>query len=104
MERQRWAAAVGDPQIRTIRLEFSWRSLLPVLGLLGALWLLGRIWETILLLTIALILAGSLSPVLAYLERRGMGRPLALGLILLGLVVALVGLGALVIPAMIAQV
>jgi predicted PurR-regulated permease PerM len=104
MERQRWAAAVNDPQVRTIRLEFSWRSLLPVLGLLGALWLLGRVWETVLLLTIALILAGSLSPVLASLERRGLGRPMALGLILLGLVVVLVGLGALVIPAMAAQI
>jgi predicted PurR-regulated permease PerM len=104
MERQRWAAAVGDPQVRTIRLEFSWRSLLPVLGLLGGLWLLGRVWETVLLLTISLILAGSLSPVLASLEGRGMGRSVALGVILLGLVVALVGLGALVIPAMLAQI
>lgn len=104
MERQGWAGAVGDPQVRTIRLEFSWRSLLPVLGLLGGLWLLGRIWETILLLIVALVLAGSLSPVLATLERRGLGRPVALGVILLGLVAVLIGLGALVIPAMIAQV
>jgi len=99
-----WQRAAGDPAVRTIRLEFAWRSLLPVLGLLGGLWLLGRIWETLLLLVIALLLAGSLAPVVARLEGRGVGRPVALGLILLGLVAILAALGALVIPALLTQV
>jgi len=92
----------GEGRILTVRLD--WRSLIPVVVLVGGVWLVGKIWETLLILTVALILAGSLAPLMARLEARGLGRGAALGVILLGLVTALGALGALVLPAMLKQV
>jgi CheY-like chemotaxis protein len=51
----------GDPPLRTIRHEFSLRSLLSVIAIAAGFWLLVQIWQIILLLVIALILAGTLS-------------------------------------------
>jgi len=65
---------------------------------------LGRIWETLLLLVVALILAGALAPLLTRLERRGLGRGAAIGAILVALLAVLGPLGALVLPALVAQV
>ncbi|MGN6675391.1 MAG: AI-2E family transporter [Thermomicrobiales bacterium] len=91
------------PPVRTIRHEISLRSLFSILAIVGGCWLLLRLWNVVLLLVIALILAGTVSPAVDWLERHRIKRALALGLILLALVVAVVGLGALVIPAFVAQ-
>lgn len=93
----------GDPPVRTVRHEISLRSFFTVLAIVASLWLLARIWQIILILIIALVLAGTFSPVVTWLERRRVARPLALGLILLALLGAVVGLGALIIPAMVQQ-
>jgi predicted PurR-regulated permease PerM len=92
----------GAGRILTVRLD--WRSLIPVVALVATVWLLGRIWETLLLLVVALILAGALAPLMGRLEARGLGRGGAVGVILLGLVAALGALGALVLPALVGQV
>jgi predicted PurR-regulated permease PerM len=92
------------PPVRTIRHELSLRSVFSILGIAAGIWLLLRLWNVVLLLVIALILAGTVSPMVDWLERRRIKRPLALGLILLALFVVVVGLGALVIPAFVAQV
>ena len=83
----------GDSRVLTVRLD--WRSLIPVVVLVAGVWLLGKIWETVLLLVIALILAGSLAPVVAWLERRGLGRGGAIGAVLVALLAVLGALGAL---------
>ena len=75
-----------EQRVRTTRHEISWRSLLSIVGLGLGLWLIVRIWPIILIIVIALILAGTFSPVVAWLERRRVPRALGLGLILLGLV------------------
>ena len=93
-----------DPPTRIIRHEFSLRSIFSVIGIAVGLWLLVQIWQIILLLVIALILAGTLSPILAWLEQHHIPRTVALGLILVVLVVGIVGLGALVVPALVTQV
>jgi predicted PurR-regulated permease PerM len=93
-----------DPHVRTMRHELSLRSLFSVLAIAAGLWLLLRVWPIILLLIIALILAGTVSPVMAWLEQQHVKRAVALGLILLMLLFAVVGLGALVLPALFTQV
>jgi predicted PurR-regulated permease PerM len=96
--------AIDDGGGRVLTVRLDWRSLIPVVVLAGGVWLIGRIWETLLLLVIALVLAGALAPVLGRLERRGLGRGAAIGVILLGLLAALGALGALVLPALVRQV
>jgi len=96
--------AFVDPRARLIRYEIAPRSLFTIVAIGVGLWLLVRLWPILLLIVVALILAGTLSPVVAWLERHRVRRPVALGLILLALVGAIVGLGALVIPALAIQV
>lgn len=88
----------------TVRHELSLRSLFSVLAIAAGLWLLVRVWEILLLLVIALVLAGTISPLVGWLERHRVRRTVALGLVLLALVAAVAGLGALVLPALVAQV
>lgn len=87
-----------------VRHELSWRSLLSIVVLGFGLWLLVRIWPIILIIVVALVLAGTLSPLVGWLERHRVPRALGLGMILLGLVGAVVGLAALIIPAFAGQV
>ncbi len=89
---------------RTVRHEISLRSVFAILAIVGGIVLLARIWEIILILIVALMLAGTFSPVVTWLERRGIPRPLALTLLLIALLGAVVGLGALIVPALIEQV
>jgi predicted PurR-regulated permease PerM len=104
MVREAFREATDDGTGRMLVVRLDWRSLIPVVILVGGVWLIGRIWETLLLLTVSLILAGALAPLLGRLERRGMGRGTAIGIILIGLLVVLGAVGALVLPALAAQI
>lgn len=87
-----------------VRHEVTWRSLLSIVALGFGIWFLIQIWPIVLIIVVALVLAGTLSPIVAWLERRRVPRALGLGLILLGLVGAVVGLTALIVPALAAQI
>ncbi len=91
-----------EPQI--IRYELSFRTIITVVATIAACWLLIRVWQIILLLVIALVLAGTLSPLLAWLERHKIKRPLGLGIVLIGMIALIGGLGALVVPALASQI
>jgi predicted PurR-regulated permease PerM len=97
-----WAGE--EPRTRVVRYEISLRSLFTIVALVLGIWLLARLWTVLLLILIALILAGTLSPVLTWLERHRVRRPVGLALVLAGLIFAVVSLGALVVPALAAQV
>jgi predicted PurR-regulated permease PerM len=93
----------NDPPVRTVRFEISPRSIFLVLAVIASIVLIARLWQIILILIIALVLAGTFSPVVTWLERHRVPRSLALSLILLALLGAVIGLGALIIPAMVKQ-
>ena len=82
----------------------SLRSLFALLAIAASLWLLVRIWQILLLLVIALVLAGTVSPLVGWLEHRRVPRSLAFALILLTLLAAVAGTGALLIPALVTQI
>jgi len=96
--------APADPQVRTVRIELSLRSVFTIIAIAASLWVLVRIWQILLVLVIALVLAGSLSPVVDWLEHRRIKRGLALAIVFLSLLLAVVGIGLLVIPALVGQV
>jgi predicted PurR-regulated permease PerM len=89
--------------VHTVRVELPLRSVLSVVAVGAALWLLVRLWQVLLVLLVAGVLAGTLNPLLDWLEARRLPRPLALGVILLVLLLPLVGLGALVVPQLAGQ-
>jgi predicted PurR-regulated permease PerM len=92
-----------ERRVRTVRHEIAPRSIITILAIIGGVLLVVRLWQTILVLIVALVLAGTFSPVVTWLERHRVPRAAALALILIGLLGAVVGLGALIIPTFIHQ-
>jgi predicted PurR-regulated permease PerM len=88
-----------DAPVQTVRHEIAPRSIFTILAIIGGILLVVRLWQIVLMLIIALVLAGTFSPVVTWLERHRIPRALALGLILIALLGFIVGLGALIIPA-----
>ncbi|MDQ2785619.1 MAG: AI-2E family transporter, partial [Chloroflexota bacterium] len=91
------------PRMRTVRFEIAPRSILLILAIIAGILLIARLWEIVLILIIALVLAGTFSPVVSWLEGHRVPRPLALSLLLVALLGFIVGLGALIIPAFVHQ-
>jgi predicted PurR-regulated permease PerM len=97
------SATPERPEPRTMRIELSLRSVFSILAIVATLWLLARLWQIMLVIIIGVVLAGSFSPVVDWLERRRVPRWVALGAILLALLGGVVGVGFLVIPALMSQ-
>jgi predicted PurR-regulated permease PerM len=97
----------GTTRARTVRVVLPARTALGLVGvgvgIVVALWALAKTWIVLLILICALILAGTLGPVVVWLEQHRVHRGLALLIVLLGLIAALVGFGFLVIPSLIAE-
>ncbi|MFI5346043.1 MAG: AI-2E family transporter [Elusimicrobiota bacterium] len=92
-----------DPDGKVVRFEVAPRTIVLIIAAVVGLWLLYRLWTVVLVLVVALVIAGVFNPVIEALEARGRRRNHALIL----LVVAL-GLGAallifLTVPALIDQ-
>jgi predicted PurR-regulated permease PerM len=87
---------------------FRPRTILVVLGvtiLVLIILALGYLaWHVITWILIAVFLAAALNPAVQYLEARGFRRGLAAGLVFLAALVAMTGLGFLVIPPLVDQV
>ncbi len=68
---------VGEDRTRLVRFELSPRTMVALLLAGASLWLLIRLWPVLLVLVVALLVAGTLSPVVRWLEekrvRRGAG-------------------------------
>jgi putative heme transporter len=92
------------PRGRTVRVVVPMRTGLALVGvgvgIVVTLWALAKIWQILLIITIALILAGTLSPLVDWLEKHGAKRGIALLTVLILLLFVVIGFGFLVIPAM----
>jgi len=80
------------------------RAAVAVSLLLATFWLIGQLTPVILSLVVALVLVGTLNPLCAALCARGLGRTLSVAVILVATVGVLALLGALTLPALVAQV
>jgi predicted PurR-regulated permease PerM len=74
-----------------------------VLLLVGAVWISVRLWNVLLVMIVALVLVGTFDPLVAWLERRGLGRGRALALVFLWIAVAFAAVLLLTIPPLVAQ-
>jgi predicted PurR-regulated permease PerM len=76
-------------------------------GAMTAIWLLGLLGQlssVLTLIVVALFLALGLEPVVAGLERRGLPRGLAVGLVFVGVIAVFAGVVSAVVPAVVTQV
>jgi predicted PurR-regulated permease PerM len=96
-------SAASEPEVassprRTI--EISPRTMLVATAVIGGLWLLWRLWPVVLTVAVALIVVGTLNPIVGALQRRGLGRATAVALTLLALIAAFAGLALVTLPAL----
>jgi predicted PurR-regulated permease PerM len=70
----------GD-RARHIRFELSFKTLVALVLVVASLWLLVRLWTVLLVLVVALLLAGTLSPAVRWLEKRRVRRRVGIAIV-----------------------
>ena len=70
----------GD-RARNIRFELSPKTLVVLVLLVASLWLLIRLWPVLLVLIVALLVAGTLSPAVRWLEEKGVRRGFGIAIV-----------------------
>ena len=88
---------------RALRIDITPRSIAYVLAAVAAIWVLFKLTNVILVIVVALILVGTIDPLVAWLERRGARRGRALALVFVLFALAFAGLLLLTVPPLVAQ-
>lgn len=89
---------------RYIRVDISPRIIAWVVGLGVGGWLLLKLWGIVVIVVVALMLAGTFAPAVAWMERRGIRRHWGVLLLLVGLVIGVGLFGLLTVPPLVHQV
>lgn len=82
----------------TLRIEIPARTILRILIVLAALWILSQVWVALFEVFLGILIALALIPVVGRLERRGMTRNAAVAVVVGGSVAALALIIAIVVP------
>lgn len=93
-----------DDRPRVIRIEPSPGTIIALLLLIAGLWVLNRLLPVVLVLVAALIIVGTISPAVQWLEERRMRRGLGIAIIFTALLVVTVLVITMTIPSLLAQV
>ena len=97
------SAPAEDPRVTRLRVEIAPKTVVLVLSVFAAIWILGQLTGVLAVVTVALVLVGTFDPMVTWMERRGLPRGRALVLVF---VVAALGLTAVVflmVPPLVAQ-
>ena len=89
---------------RTIRIEVSLRTMIQLVLIIAALWLIIRLLPVVLVLVAALMIVGTLGPAVVWLERHSVRRDVGIGIVFTALFVVMTLLFALTIPELINQI
>jgi len=104
MRKSATAAAAAEESRHAIELHVPAATIVKVLLTAIVVWAILTLIPELLLFFVAILLAMTLSPIVAWLERRGLSKPLAIGVVgftILALVVAFI---ALVVPPLASQI
>ena len=88
---------------RAIRIEPSPGTIIALLLLIAGLWVLNRLLPVVLVLVAALIIVGTISPAVRWLEERRIRRGLGIAIVFTALMVVTVLIITLTIPSLMAQ-
>lgn len=86
-----------------IRIDISIRTIVYVLVVIASIWLISKLTGVLIVVIIALIMVGTIEPIVGWLETRGMGRGVALALVFVVSTLGFVGLVLLTMPPLITQ-
>src|SRR5512133_2783033 len=97
----------SPPQVQTVELKIRPAQIalagLTLLAVFGAVLLVLRLMNVLIMVFVALVIAATIRPMVAFLQRRRIPKALAVSLIYLGILAVLAGLFVLVIPALVNQ-
>ena len=91
------------PAPQLFRVEITTGTFVKLVAVAGAVWLLTELWYVFVLIAIALVLVGTLNPLVVWLERRRVPRTVALITIFVGMLGMLFLVGLITIPPLIQQ-
>ncbi len=91
------------PERHALRIEISPRTILYLVIAVSAVWIAFKLSNVLIVLTVALVLVGTLDPLVARLENRGIRRGRALVLVFLVVVLAIIAIMLLTVPPLISQ-
>ena len=88
---------------RIVRFEVAPRSIALILATVALVWLAYQLWVVVLILVMALILAGTFNPVVEWMERRSLSRTTALVVLFFALALTTVVIGFFTVPPLVEQ-
>lgn len=88
---------------RSVRFEVSTATLVRLVVVLACLWLVIQLWPVFLVLVVALLIVGTLSPAVSWLEQRHVSRGLGIALVFALLSVVATLTLTLTLPSLVAQ-
>jgi putative heme transporter len=98
-ERQRDTGDRG----RHVRFELSPKTIVALVLVAASLWLLIRLWPVLLVLVVALLVAGTLSPAVRWLEEKRVGRGAGIAIVFTVFFILALLVVALTIPTLVSQ-
>ncbi len=101
IERRR---AVGaEPVVRAVQVEVSPATMITLILVAASLWLLFRLAPVLLVLVVALLIVGTMSPAVSWLEARNVRRGLGIAFVFTVVFIAAVLILTLTLPALVGQ-
>ena len=91
------------PERPALRIEISPRTILYLLLAVASVWLAFQLSKVLIVVTVALVLVGTLDPLVAWLERKGLRRGRALVLVFLIVALGIIAIMLLTVPPLISQ-
>jgi predicted PurR-regulated permease PerM len=92
-----------EEKTRVVRFEVSPATMLHLVLVVACLWLLLRLWPVFLVLVVALLIVGTMSPAVSWMEARGIKRNLGIASVFTLLFVVAALAVTLTIPSLLAQ-
>ncbi len=93
----------GKLEQSTLRIEIAPRTIVYLLLAVASVWMAFQLATVLTVITVALVLVGTLDPLVAFLERRGIGRGRALVLVFAVVVLAIGAILLLTVPPLVSQ-
>ena len=93
----------ADERTRAVRFEVSLATLIQLVVVVACLWLLIQLWPVFLVLVVALLIVGTMSPAVSWLEERRVQRGLGIAIVFALLCVVPTLAVTLTLPSLVAQ-
>ncbi len=88
---------------RIVRFELAPSTMITLVAVLAALWLLSKLLPVLLVLIAAFFMVGTLNPVVNWMEKKTIKRGLAIGIVFGSLVIFALAVAILTVPALLVQ-